>query len=123
MPALERVRGLRVVAEAAALDASRWSGADVTILRLAPDEAFALGATEVDLADAHGIIEDEVGYMAGPVDLAEVSSHIEWSLPTERPALAQGSIAGVPGKLWLTDGGALLVVHAAYADELLDRLR
>ena len=28
-----------------------------------------------------------------------VGAHVEWPLPTERPALAQGSIAGVPAKL------------------------
>ena len=48
----------------------------------------------------------------------------EWPLPEERPSVAQGSIAGVPSKLWLrTTGGALLVTQAAYADELAGRLR
>jgi hypothetical protein len=38
--------------------------------------------------------------------------------------VAQGSIAGVPSKLWLrATGGALLVTQAAYADELTGRLR
>ena len=55
--------------------------------------------------------------------------HIEWPLPTERPALAQGAVAGVPAKVWLPDGtGAgrvgdvLLLTATAYADELTDRL-
>jgi len=44
-------------------------------------------------------------------------------MPTARPALAQGSIAGVPAKLWLpADGDALLLTAAAYADELSRRL-
>ena len=48
---------------------------------------------------------------------------MEWPLPNDRPTLAQGSIAGVPGKLWLPDGGdALLLTAAAYADELATRL-
>ena len=50
--------------------------------------------------------------------------HIEWSLPVDRPAFAQGSIAGVPAKLWLAgDRTALLLTATAYADELERRLR
>ena len=42
MPALERLPGLRVVADPAALDAATWRGpGEVTVLRLAPDDAFA----------------------------------------------------------------------------------
>jgi len=123
VPELEPIRGLRVVADAAALDDARWSGADVAVLRFAPDEALALGATSVDIDDADAIVVAEVGFSAGMVTLDVVLPHVEWSLPTERPALAQGSIAGVPAKLWLTEDGATLVVAAAYADELLDRLR
>ena len=65
---------------------------------------------------------EEVGFAAAEVDIDAVAAHIEWSLPTERPALAQGSIAGVPAKLWLTEDGATLVVQAAYAADLAERL-
>ena len=123
MPVLERRPGLRVVADAAALDGARWTGEDVLVLRLAPDEALALGATAVELDDEHAIIEAEAGFAAADVDLADVAAHIEWAIPTERPALAQGAIAGVPARLWLTDDGATLVVQAAYAADLQDRLR
>ena len=126
MPALEPIRGLRVVANAAALDAARWSGADVAVLRFAPDEALALGATGVDIdGDADAIVVAEAGFSAGTVTLDVVLPHLEWSLPAERPALAQGLIVGVPVKLWIPtdDGTGFLVVAAAYADELLDRLR
>jgi hypothetical protein len=48
---------------------------------------------------------------------------MEWPLPTERPALAQGSIAGVPAKLWLpARGDALVLTATAYAHELEQRL-
>ncbi|CAN5469790.1 hypothetical protein BH20CHL7_BH20CHL7_14460 [soil metagenome] len=126
MPApdkLERRPGLRVVADPAALDRARWSGDDVLVLRTAPDEALALGATDVELADEHAIVTEEAGFVGGIVDLDAVRHHIEWPLPTERPALAQGSIAGVPAKLWLADDRVTLVVHAAYAADLQDRLR
>jgi hypothetical protein len=120
---LERAHGLRVVADAAAVDGARWTGDDVTVLRFAPDEAFAIGATAVDIDDPDAIVEHEAGFAAGEVDLDAVIAHIEWALPSERPALAQGSIAGVPAKLWLTDDGATLIVQAAYAADLLARLR
>ena len=59
-----------------------------------------------------------------------MARHVEWPLPSERPALAQGAVAGVPAKVFLPDGiggaGAgdvLLLTATAYADELMDRLR
>jgi hypothetical protein len=125
VPALERLHGLRVVADAAALDAARWRGpGEVTVLRLAPDDAFAIGATEVDVDDGHAIVEQEPGFAGVWLPFETVADHIEWSLPTERPALAQGAIANVPARVWLPeDGDALVVTAAAYADELSSRLR
>jgi len=129
--ALEPLHGLRVVADPAALDRVSWRGdLDVTVLRLAPDEALAIGARSVEIDDPHAIVEEEAGFVGVWLTAEEfevsVLPHIEWPLPAddERPAVAQGSIAGVPSKLWLrTTGGALLVTQAAYADELAGRLR
>jgi hypothetical protein len=125
VPELERLPGLRVVADPSALDAASWLGpAEVTVLRLAPDDAFAIGATEVDVDDAHAIVESEPGFAGAWVPVEAVAHHIEWSLPAERPALAQGAVANVPARVWLpADGDALLVTAAAYADELASRLR
>ena len=123
MPALDRLRGVRVVADPASLDRATWTGGEVTVLRFAPDDAFGVAATDVDIDDENGIVEDEVGFVGAWLDPGEVEPHLEWSLPTGRPALAQGSIAGVPAKLWLPkDGDALLLTAAAYADELSRRL-
>jgi hypothetical protein len=123
VPALDRLRGIRVVADPASLDRATWRGDDVTVLRFAPDDAFAIGATSADLDDEHAIIEEEAGFAGAWLDADEVEPHTEWPLPTERPALAQGSIAGVPAKLWLPKkGNALLLTAAAYADELATRL-
>ncbi len=124
MPVLEPLHGLRVVADPAALDAARWDGADVTVLRFAPDDALVLGALGVDVDDDNAIVEPETGFVGGWLPLHEVLPHVEWSLPTGRPALAQGMVAGVPAKLWIDgDGDVLLVTAAAYADELSGRLR
>ena len=129
MLALERLRGLRVVADPAALDAARWDGdpAEPVVLRFAPDDAFGLGARAVKVDDEHAIMEPEVGFVGAwlsPAALDDVLSRTEWPLPAARPALAQGLIAGVPAKLWLpTEGDALLLTAAAHADELGMRLR
>jgi hypothetical protein len=123
VPALEPMRGLRVVADPAALDGARWQGSDVTVLRFAPDDAFAIGGHGVDVDDEHAIVEPEGGFVGCWLPLEEVLPHIEWSIPAERPVLAQGSIAGVPARLWLPDDDALLVTASAYADELMSRIR
>jgi hypothetical protein len=127
--ALEPLAGLRVVAEPGALDRASWSGnAPVTVLRIASDEALAIGATGVDIDDDHAIIETEHGFSGARLDrfgLESVLAHVEFQLPPERPALAQGKVAGVPAKL-LLDGegdGALLVIQTAYTADLEARLR
>jgi hypothetical protein len=128
VPALERLPGLRVVADPAALDAATWHGdGALIVLRLAPDDAFAIGATRVDVEDGDAIIESEPGFAGAWVAAEVVAHHIEWSLPTDRPALAQGAVANVPARIWLPGEGGdrdvLLVTAAAYADDLSSRLR
>jgi hypothetical protein len=116
---------LRVVADPAALDAASWQGDRVTVLRFAPDDAFALGADGVDVDDPDAIVESEAGFVGAWLPVSALLAHIEWSLPIERPDLAQGSVANVPAKLWLPaeDGDALLLTAAALADDLMSRLR
>lgn len=123
MPALERLRGVRVVAEPASLDRADWHDDDVTVLRFGPDDAFGLGAHTVDTDDEHAIVEGEAGFVGAWLDPAEIEPHTEWPMPSERPALAQGSIAGVPARLWIpAAGNALVITAAAYARELEERL-
>jgi len=125
---LEPLRGLRVVADPAALDAARWGsdGGEVSVLRLAPDDLLALGARWAEVDDEHAIVKNEAGYVGAwlsPAALEAVVARLEWPLPTARPVLAQGLIAGVAAKLWLTADGALLMTAAALASELSERLR
>jgi hypothetical protein len=122
----EPLAGMRVVAEPSALDAARWSGdGPISVVRIAPDEAFAIGATRVEVDDAHAIVEPEPGFSGAHLDsagLESVLAHVEFALPAERPTLAQGKVAGVPAKLLLDEDGALLVIQTAYAADLEARL-
>jgi hypothetical protein len=128
VPALEPLHGLRVVADPAALDGAQWEKAPgrsepPVVLRFAPDEAFAIGAGGVTLVDPDAIVEDERGYVGAWCPFDAIRPQTEWSPPTERPAIAQGSIAGVPAKVWLPDGGDVLVVAtAAHAAGLAEKL-
>jgi hypothetical protein len=112
------------VATPAALDAARWQGADVDVLRIAPDEAFAIGATSVELDDEDAIIEPEAGFAAALLDrdaVAELAAHTDWPLPDETGVLAQGKVAGVPVKVVFGEP-TILVTQIAYAEELGARL-
>lgn len=123
MRAPEPVTGARIVAAPSVLDAGSMPD-DHAALRFAPDELFVLG-TFTYAGPGPLIQEDEhgfVGWWLTPEELAEVTHHVEWALPAERPALAQGLIAGVPARLWLGGDRTLLLCHRAYAHELIERL-
>ncbi len=125
MLALEPAPGIRAVALPEALDRATWAGNDVVEIRIAPDEAFGLGASGVALEDPDAIIEPEAGFVVARLDEAgvrSVASHTDWPIPGESGVLAQGKIAGVPAKL-LVGEPSLLITQAAYGDELMDRLR
>ena len=129
-----RAPGVRVVASPEAIDAAAWQDAgpgpdefEPLILRFAPDEAFAVGATGVHIDDPEAIAEPELGYTAVmfPVDefIDVVLPRIEWPVPPTRPAFCQGSIAGVPAKLYIDSTGAATVfVMGAHVDDFLSRL-
>jgi hypothetical protein len=124
VPVFEPLPGVRVVADPAAIDALVAALPARPHLRLAPDDVLVIGTTGIDVDDPHAIVELETGFVAADVDLAAVARHTEWPIPAERPAFAQGSIAGVPARLSLVrdDGRATLIIAAAYADELALRL-
>jgi hypothetical protein len=124
VPALEPVEAIRVVATADALDRAAWVGDHVDVLRIAPDEALAFGATGVEVHDVDAIIEDNAGFAVRFLsleDVATIAAHTDWPVPTRAGALAQGKIAGVPAKLLMGEP-PLLVTQAAYAHEMAKRL-
>jgi hypothetical protein len=121
----EPIRALRVVASPAKLDGLAWpEGA--ALLRIAADDLLVIGAALGGVSDEATIVEDERGFVGWWLTADEVREqvlpHVEWPLPGTRPALAQGLVAGVPAKLWLSEDRALLLCVAAYAHELEQRL-
>ena len=125
MPVFEPLPGIRVVAGPATLDALVAAlPAQRPHLRLAPDDVLVMGTAGLVVDDPDAIVEPETGFVAADVDLEVVARHTEWPMPTGRPALAQGAIAGVPARLSLIhdDGRVTLITAAAYADELAERL-
>jgi hypothetical protein len=117
----EPLHGLRVVADAAALDAL---ASTATTLRIAPDDAIVLGVADVAVADPYAIVEPEftfVHWRLSPAEFEAISRHIEWALP-EVGGLGQGLIAGVPAKIRIASDHVMLIVSAGLAHELSDRL-
>jgi hypothetical protein len=125
--ALETLRGTRIAGNPSLLDRGVASH-NAIVLRIAPDELLVIPRGH-DAADPPPelIAVEETGFVGcwlTPDELAaQVVPHIDWELPVDRPALAQGLVAGVPAKLWLESGRALLLCAAPYAHELTERLR
>ena len=128
MLALETLHGVRTVAEVAAIDGMVVAEGAV-VLRFAPDEVFVMfpqPGRELNEAFEQAIVSRETGFVGCWLTLDELAArvvpHIDWALPADRPALAQGLVAGVPAKLWLESRRALLLCAAPYAFELAERL-
>ncbi len=125
MRAPERLWGLRIVATPDAIEHTAYEG-DVVVLRIADDEVVAIGAVAADVPDEHAIVEPEstfVGWDLTPAEFdAVVARHVEWPLPTERPALAQGLVAGMALKLWFDHDRVLVIASNGLVHEAVDRL-
>ena len=124
--ALRSIRSVHVVATPAALDHARWQGVgdgSPVVLRLAPDEALGLMVWKVEVDDPHAIVDDDYGFAAGWCHQLGLDEHVEWPIPDTPGTVAQGTVAGVPAKIWIgEDEEILLVTSCAYAAELADRL-
>lgn len=126
MPELKRIPAARIVATPAALDAAIWPQ-DALALRIAPDEMLVTAAITADMVDdPHAIVDHDAGFAGAWVASDEALDFLErsceWELPRERPAFAQGSVAGLPVKLWLEEDRLLFLVPASYAADLEERM-
>ena len=125
LPAALALVGRHVVATAESLETATYP-IGALVLRLAPDDVLIVGDGPLQVDDPHAIIEDERGLVALTFSWPDfdvvVAPFVDWSLPLQRPVLAQGYVAAIPTKLWLEVDRVLLITHAAYAVELIGRL-
>lgn len=124
-----RLHATRIVSTPAAIDAIDTSQAlnDRLLLRTAADELLIVPPTEeIELADPYAIIVEDASYSALSLDEPDaqhILSHIcLWELPSERPAFAQGAIAGIATKLYLEEERVLVIVSTPYAEEMSERM-
>ncbi len=128
MLAPETLIGTRVVAAPASLDACIAAlPPTMDALRFAPDEVLLVGKGQIELDDEYAIVEREVGFSYfrfAPSQFSQlVAPRLEWTLPMDRPALAQGRLMAVPVKIWLASDRVMVICPTAFAHELQERLR
>jgi len=111
------------------------------VLRIAPDEAWVLARRDrrdgllrsleawLSSADPHGLVADQTdGWSLFDVrgqDAGELFRRLSVTAPPETmPALVQGALSGVAGKVWFAGEGDLcLMVPAQVGHHLADRIR
>ena len=126
MRELERVSVTRVVAKPSALDGIKWA-AEAIALRIAPDEMLVVSGSVPELVDdPDALVEPDAGFAAMWVPIAEARALLartcEFELPGDAPTFVQGSVAGLPLKLWFEADRVLFLVPAPYAHDFEDRL-
>ncbi|MEM7032198.1 MAG: hypothetical protein AAF629_21785 [Chloroflexota bacterium] len=126
MPELKRLLATRIVSTVDALDTVNWPS-DLRVLRTAPDEVLLIPPAEtLEIDDPHAIVVSEGGFAGVWLDVEHAASFLEqaceWTVPSERPAFAQGAVADIPTKLWLEEDRVLFMVPAPYAAEFEERI-
>ena len=125
-PRCHPLPGIRVVATPVAL--ARLESIHPNAVRFAPDDLFIAGLRpdQVTVDDEHAIVEAEAGFSAmcfTPSQFAaSVAPHIEWPVPTARPAFTQGMVAAVPCKLHFTVEGVTVITNTVQVPDLMHRL-
>ena len=123
------LRGVRITAKPAAIDAATWPSSAIAV-RVAPDDLFVIDASIDDAAavvaaDPHAIVEDEPMFRGAWLTAGQFEQlvhRIEWPLPQHRPAMAQGMVCGLAVKLVLEPARTLLIVSGSAFHEVPDRL-
>lgn len=126
MRKLNRLQMTRIVSTEAVLNTAVFP--QQTKIRVASDELLLYPAIEGETAvgDPHAIIIQDGSFagiwLAEANGLAFLAHTCEWELPTERPAFAQGSVAGIATKLVFQDEKILFIVPAPMAHDFEERL-
>lgn len=130
VPEFTTIPGYRVIASPTTIDALVARVEASTKLRFAPDDLFVTGPIPTDgpwkASDLHAIVEEEHGFSRAWFEMEEfdrcVRPHIDWALPDEPRVLAQGLVANVPAKVFVTETQAMVMTNTVYVDELAARL-
>ena len=122
---LKRLEATRIAASSSALD-DLVLAANHLLMRTAKDEALVIPAADLKLSDPHALIVAEGGFAGIWLSRGEaldfLERNCEWELPKERPAFAQGMVAGIPTKIWLEPERVLLLVPVPYAHDFGEQL-
>lgn len=121
---LEVLAVTRVVAAPDSLDRAIFPSESI-VLRTAPDDVVVIGGGEVEVDDPHAIVRDDAGWSGVWVNRAPADAFLKtscsWPRPTDRPAFAQGAIAHLAVKLWLTEERTLFVFPTALTADFVER--
>lgn len=116
---------VRVVATPEVIAATAWPRG-ARVLPLAPDEVLVLGADAVAVEDPAALVEPETGFWVLEVSRAEleewVAANAVWPLPDADRYFVQGAVAGIPVKLDVAGGNALIVTRLSLRHDLEERL-
>jgi hypothetical protein len=127
VPEFERVSLTHIVARSGTLDSAVWPTGAI-VMRVAPDEVLAISSAPPKLSgDSYALQLEDYGFAGLWLDRVEaidfLSRCCEWNLPEEFPAFRQGAVAGLPAKVWFDRDRVLVIVPAAYAEELKERMQ
>ena len=121
---LEVLAVTRVVATPESLDRATFS-AESIVLRTAPDDVMVIGGGTVEVDDPHAIVREDAGWSGVWVNRVPAEAYLQascsWPRPTARPAFAQGAIAHLAVKLWLTEDRTLFVFPTALTADFIER--
>lgn len=121
---LEVLAVTRVVASPDSLDRATFPP-DAIVLRTAPDDVMVIGNGPVEVDDPHAIVREDAGWAGAWVDRVPADAYLktscQWSRPSDRPAFAQGMVAHLAVKLWLTEERTLFVFPSALTADFTER--
>ncbi len=119
----EAVAATRIVARPDAIDGAAWPD-HALALRLAPDEVLMLGSGLPSINDGHAIVLNDTGWtgfrVPAPNAAVFMEQQCEWPLPVE--GFAQGMVAGIAAKVWVTRTEVRFLVPLVVADAFEERL-
>lgn len=126
MQELSRMLATRIVAQPDALDALEV-GEGAIGLRISADELLIFPPQPVEISDPYAIVIEDGSFSGGWFTMEEALDFLlhntEWELPNDRPAFAQGSVAGVATKLYFEEDRVLIIVPSPYTHEMEERMR